>query len=218
MNNLAESLLSSFDARSIQAISQQLGVSPQGAGNAIQAALPILLGQMGRNAAQPGGADALLGAVTRDHSSVNTGTSASGMLSSVLGAITGGGQSQSGPSLSDGMAILGHVFGGGGTQRAASPQIPSIPGLDGASSAKLMAMLAPLVMAALARMNQSGQLNAGSLGGLLGTESQRVAQAPPSALGGLMSAVLDRDGDGKLDVSDVLKSAQGLGSLFGKKN
>ncbi len=218
MGNLAESLLSSFDARSIQAISQELGVSPHGAGNAIQAALPILLGQMGRNAAQPGGADALLGAVTRDHSSVNTGTSASGMLSSVLGAITGGGQSQSGPSLSDGMAILGHVFGGGGAQRAASPQIPSIPGLDGASSAKLMAMLAPLVMAALARMNQSGQLNAGSLGGLLGTESQRVAQAPPSALGGLMSAVLDRDGDGKLDVSDVLKSAQNLGSLFGKKN
>lgn len=214
MSHLADNILSSFDAGSVRAISQQLGLSPQAAGNAIQTALPILLGQMGRNAAQPGGADALLGAAQRDHSGASTGA----MLSSVLGAITGGGQSQGGPNLSDGMAILGHVFDGGGTQRAASPQVPSIPGLDAANSAKLMAMLAPLVMAAIGRMSQGGQLKANSLAGLLGAESQRAAHAPPSALGGLLSSVLDRDGDGQVDMGDILKSAQGLGSLFGKKN
>ena len=212
MSSLTDTLLSSLDARSVQSISQQLGLSPQSAGNAIQAALPILLGQMAKNASQPEGASALLGAVQRDHS----GT----VLGGVLGALGGGASSQNGSNdaLSGGLAILGHVFGGGnGTQRAASPQVPSIPGLDSGSSAKLLAMLAPMVMAALGRMMQGGQINANSLGGLLGGESQRIAQAPPSALGGLMGTVLDRDGDGDVDMSDILKSAQGLGSLFGKK-
>ncbi len=216
MSGLTDTLLSSLDARTVQSISQQLGLSPQSTGNAIQAALPILLGQMAKNASQPGGADALLGAVQRDHTGVDIG----GLLGGVLGALGGGGQSQqagSGGGLSGGLAILGHVFGGGnGTQRAASPQVPTVAGLDGATSAKLLAMLAPLVMAALGRMTQGGQVNANSLGNLLGGESQRIAQAPPSALGGLMGAVLDRDGDGKVDLGDILKSAQGLGSLFGK--
>jgi hypothetical protein len=219
MTDLASTLLSSFDANSVQAISRQLGLSPQAAGTAIQAALPMLLGQLGRNAAQPEGASALLGAITRDHSATPaTGAGLGGILGSILGG--GGAASQAraaGPSLADGMAILGHVFGGGGTQRATNPQVPSVAGLDAASSTKLLAMLAPLVMSALGRMNQGGQLTASSLGGLLGDESQRVAQAAPSALGGLMGAVLDRDGDGKVDLSDMLKTAQGLGSLFGKK-
>lgn len=200
----------------MQSISQQLGLSPQNTGNAIQAALPILLGQMAKNASQPEGANALLGAVQRDHAGVNIG----GLLSGMLGAL-GGGQPQqasSGGALSGGLAILGHVFGGGnGTQRAASPQVPSVGGLDGATSAKLLAMLAPMVMAALGRMTQGGQVNAGTIGNLLGGESQRIAQAPPSALSGLMGAVLDRDGDGKVDLGDVLKTAQGLGTLFGKR-
>lgn len=218
MSGITDTLLSSLDARTVQSISQQLGLSPQNTGNAIQAALPILLGQMAKNASQPGGADALLGAVQRDHTGVDIG----GLLGGVLGALGGGGQAQQAPSssnaLSGGLAILGHVFGGGnGAQRAATPQVPAVAGLDGATSAKLMALLAPMVMAALGRMAQGGQVNANSLGGLLGGESQRIAQAPPSALGGLMGAVLDRDGDGKVDLGDILKSAQGLGSLFGKR-
>jgi hypothetical protein len=215
MSSITETLISSLDARTVQSISRQLGLSPQSTGNAIQAALPILLGQMAKNASQPEGANALLGAVQRDHTGVDIG----GLLGSVLGALGGSGQPQqtrSSSGLGDGLAILGHVFGGGsGTQRSASPQVPT--GLDGASSAKLLALLAPLVMAALGRMTQGGQVNAGTLGGLLGGESQRIAQAPPSALGGLMGTVLDRDGDGKVDLGDVLQSAQGLGSLFGKR-
>ena len=216
MSGIAETLLSSLDARSVQSISQQLGLSPQNTGNAIQAALPILLGQMANNASQPEGAAALLGAAQRDHAGVDI----SGLLGGLMGALGGGGSaSGNGAGLGGGMAILGHIFGGGaGVQRSANPAVPSVPGLDGANSAKLLAMLAPMVMAALGRMAQSGQVNANSLGGLLGGESQRVAQAPPSALGGLMNSVLDRDGDGKVDLGDMLKSAQSLGSLFGKRN
>ncbi len=212
MSNLAETLLSSLDANSIRSMSAQLGLSPQAAGNAVQAALPILLGQMGRNASQPEGANALFSAIQRDHGGVDLG----GLLGSVFGAAGAGGAASQGPDLSSGMAILGHVFGGG-SQRAANPQVPSVPGLDGARSAKLLAMLAPLVMAALGKMSQGGGLNAGALGGLLGGESQRISQAPPSALGGLLGSVLDRDGDGQVGIGEMLGAAQGLGSLFGKK-
>lgn len=210
MTDLVQTLLSSFDANSVKAISQQLGMSPQNTGNAIQAALPLLLGQMGRNAAQPEGANALFGAIQRDHAGVNLG----GLLGSVLGAVGGGQAQPAAPNLAGGMAILSHVFGGGGTQRAAAPQVPTVPGLDGANSARLLAMLAPLVMGALGRMTQGGQVSANSLSSLLGSESQRVAQAPNSMLGGLMSAVLDRDGDGQVGLGEI---AQGLGSLFGNK-
>lgn len=210
VSNIAESLLSSLDANSIRSMSSQLGLSPQATGDAIQAALPILLGQMGRNASQPEGANALFGAIQRDHGGIDIG----GLLGSVLG---GGASSSNAPDLSSGMAILGHVFGGGGSQRASAPNVPSVPGMGGADSAKLLAMLAPLVMAVLGKMSQGGGLNAGALGGLLGGESQRISQAPPSALGGILGSVLDRDGDGQVGLGDMLGAAQGLGSLFGKR-
>src|SRR5690606_14073921 len=114
-----------------------------------------------------------------------------------------------------GMAILGHVFGGG--QGSGAAQVPKVQGLDSAGSTRLLAMLAPMVMAALGKMTQGGQLNAGALSGLLGGESQRIAQAPPSALDSMLGAVLDSDGAGKMDIGGVLKSAQTLGGLFGKR-
>lgn len=53
--------------------------------DAIAAALPVMLGAMGRNASQPDGADSLFGALGRDH---NGG----GGLGDVLGAVLGGQQ------------------------------------------------------------------------------------------------------------------------------
>ena len=66
MTGLADTILSSLDARTVQSIAQQVGISPQSAGSAIQAALPVLLGQMAQNASRPEGASALFGAVQRD--------------------------------------------------------------------------------------------------------------------------------------------------------
>lgn len=215
MSDLAQTLLQSFDARSITSIAQQIGVSPRQAGGAIQAALPILLGQMAQNASSPQGAQALLGAVQRDHSA--PGMDLGGLLGGLLGSLGGGGaQSQSGGGLEGGLAILGHVFGGG---RQAAPQTPQVPGLDGAGSAKLLAMLAPLVLAALGKMNQQGGgLSLGSIGQILGGATQSIGNGPRQqspAGGGLLGAVLDRDGDGDVDMSDLLGTAQSLG-LFGK--
>ncbi len=69
-------------------------------GNAVAAALPLLLGALGRNTAQPQGAEALFGALERDHGG--------GMdIGNVLGAVLGGTSSRQ----TDGAGILGHILG-----------------------------------------------------------------------------------------------------------
>lgn len=204
MNSLADTVLSSLDAHRVQSIAQQLGLGPQEAGSAIQSALPLLLGQMARNAAQPDAANALLDAARRDHAK----THADDVLGSLLGSLAGGGSGNDNP-LSGGLAILGHVFGG-------KAQTPQVNGLDSGQSTQLLALLAPLVMAALGRLSQGSAIDASSLSRLLGHEGQRIAQAPPSALGGLVG-LLDRDGDGQVGVNEMLQGAQALGTLFGKQ-
>jgi hypothetical protein len=87
----------------------------------------------------------------------------------------------------------------------------------------LLRLLAPIVMAYLAKrifgQRQSGAVAGdGSqsaspqvLGDILGREHQRVSQQG-GAGGGLLGAVLDRDGDGDVDFSDLLKAG---GSILG---
>ena len=81
---LTEELLAQLQGAPLQQLSRQLGTDPDQTGNAVAAALPLLLGALGRNSAQPQGAQALYGALQRDHGG--------GMdLGSVLGAVLGGG-------------------------------------------------------------------------------------------------------------------------------
>ncbi len=211
-------LLQSFDARTITAIAHELGVSPRQASASIEDALPLLLGQMARNASEPEGAQALLGAVKRDHTGIDLG--------GLLGGLFGGGaqapqQPQQQPAasgsdmLSQGMAILGHVFGGA----RQAPKTPTVGGLDGAASGKLLAMLAPLVMAWLGRAQQGGGLDPGSLGQVLGGAGRSLGgagQATGAGGSGILGAVLDRDGDGHVGIDEMLGAAQSLG-LFGGK-
>ncbi len=88
-------------------------------------------------------------------------------------------------------------------------------GLDMGNSAQLMAMLAPVVMSILgSQMNGLG-LRCGGLGGLLGQERQRIEE--DKGAGGLVNAVLDRDGDGDVDFADIAQNVGLLGSLFGRR-
>jgi hypothetical protein len=197
MSGLFDAVLGAIDGNTVNSIARQLGTNPQHAQGAIQAALPLILGAMGRNAADPRGAEALHRAAARDHAGLDLG----GVLGSVLG---GGGQNI-------GQSILGHVFGA--RQERAATGLGKVAGLDGASAAKLMAMLAPIVMNVLGRQTSQRGLDAGMLGGLLGQENQRMQQQSPGA-GGLLGAVLDRDGDGDVDFNDLMQVGGGLLGQF----
>lgn len=196
MNDLLGTLSQQVGGQVAGQISKQLGIDPKMSESAINAALPMLLGAISRNAATPQGAQALNKALDQHDGSV---------LNDLLGAVT------SQDRVKDGEKILGHVFGG--RQSNVQQGLSQLSGLDGAKSSQLLAMLAPLVMGALGQTKRSSGLGADDLAVLLGGQRQGI----DSKLGGLAS-LLDRDGDGSV-VDDVMDMGSKLmGGLFGKKS
>ena len=194
--SLTDDLLSQLQGAPLQQVSQQLGIDSQQASGAISAALPLLMGALGNNAAKPQGAEALFGALQNNHSGLDIG--------SVLGAVMGGGNSPA----ANGAGILGHIFGG--NQDRAETGLAQATGLSPSSSSQLLKILAPIVMAYIAqRMSSGGQASAGGLAQILGQEKQQVSQAGGIG-GGLLGSVLDQDGDGQFGVSDLIKLGSGL--------
>ena len=202
MPSLTDDLFSQLSGPALQQISQQLGTDPAQTSGAIAAALPMILGAMGRNTAQPGGAEALFGALGRDH---NGG----GGLGDVLGAVLGGQQGRQ----TDGLGQLGHIFGG--QLPRAESGLGQATGLGNGKAQMLLKILAPIVMAYLAKRMLGGgnQGSAQDLGNILGQERQ-VQQQQGGLGGGLLGAVLDQDGDGQLGLGDLLKV--GMGAMRGR--
>lgn len=203
MASLTEDLAAQLRGAPTSQLAQQLGISQEQSSAAISAALPLLMGALGRNASQPQGAQALFGALQKDHAGMDIG--------SVLGAVLGGSQARQ----ADGTSILGHIFGG--QQARAETGVAQATGLGQGQAGQLLKLLAPIVMAYLAKRVMSGGASqqaggAQALGGLLGQEQQQIRQQGGLG-GGLLGAVLDQDGDGELGIGDLMK----LGGLFGKK-
>ena len=201
--SLTDELFSQLQGAPLQQVSQQLGIGQAQAAGAISAALPLLMGALGKNAAEPQGAEALFGALQRDHAGLDLG--------SVLGAVLGGGGSV--PTQNDGGAILGHIFGG--SQPRAEASLGQATGLGGDKAGMLMKILAPIVLSFLAqRFLGQGNASPSDLSQVLGQERQAVQQQGGLG-GGLLGAVLDQDGDGQLGLGDLLKIGGGL--LGGKR-
>lgn len=193
--SLVQELFAQLQGAPMQQMSDQLGVGGAQLQDAVGQALPLLLGALGNNVAQPRGAADLFGALLKDHSGNNAG------LGGLLGGLLGGGAGQQ-----DGAAILGHILGGGRAQ--VENQLGQATGM-GDKIGPLLAMLAPLVMQFLSQRVQGGQLDAGGLGDLLTREKANVQQQGGLA-GGLLGSLLDQNGDGKFDAADLFK----LGASF----
>ena len=203
MPSLTDEIFSQLSRADMQQISSQLGTGQAQTAGAIAAALPMILGAMGRNASQPDGADALFGALGRDHN-------AGGGIGDILGAVLGSQQSRQ----TDGLGQLGHIFGG--QLPRAEAGLGQATGLGNSQVQTLLKILAPIVMAYLAKQMFGGQQQAASpqvLGDILGQERQ-VQQQQGGLGGGLLGAVLDQDGDGQLGLGDLLKV--GMGAMRGR--
>lgn len=226
--SLIDDLLGQLQGAPAGQIARQLGTDPQTAQSAIAAALPMIVGAMGRNAQSPGGADALFGALQRDHAGATGGLDLGGLLGGLLG---GGGTGGLGGMASmgglgdllgsvlgggapanrqlDAGGILGHIFGG--AQPRAESGLGQATGLDSGQAGQLLKILAPIVMAFLAKQVSARNMDAGGLGSMLGQEHAQVQQQGGLG-GGLMNAVLDTDGDGDVDLTDLMRLG---GSLLG---
>ncbi|MFB9994382.1 DUF937 domain-containing protein [Deinococcus oregonensis] len=207
-----------------QTVGNQLGTSPNQTSAALEAAVPLLLGAMTRNATQPGGLNALTGALDRHDGS----------------ALDAFGQGQV-PDAQDGQKILGHVFGG--QQQAAANAVGQRAGIDPQMAMQVLSMLAPLVMAYLSRQRQGqGQAQGGGgdigsilggllgggaggglggmLGGLLGGGQQQPQMQQPQqgnmgGLGGMLGSVL---GGGQQQQAQAQQAQAPGGDLFGTLN
>jgi len=188
--NLQQVLGSALNEDTINQMSQSLGTDPQTTGNAVQAALPMLLGAMAHGSSTEEGASSLLGALDRDHD---------GSILNDLAGFIGGGDTSSG------QGILGHVLGGN-TDTVATG-VSQASGLSVQNSGQLLAMLAPILMGALGSVHRNQGLNQGSLAGLLGNVSQEVGGA--SGIVGMMGRLLDQNHDGSA-VDDLMRMAGGF--------
>ena len=171
-----------------QTVGNQLGTTPQQTEAALEAAVPLLLGAMTRNATQPGGLDALASAVGQHDDS----------------AMLGFQQGQT-PDMNEGQKILGHVFGG--QQQAAANAIGQRAGIDPQMAMQILMMVAPLILSYLSNRSraQGGQMG-GNMGGQAGG-----GMSLPGGMGGGLGGGLGSILGGLLGGG----AAGGLGSVLG---
>lgn len=191
MSSVFELLTQQIADGGLSKIQQQLGTDEATTAKAVPAALGTLMSALAKNSASSGGAEALLGALTRDHDG--------GILDNLTDHL-------SRPNETVGNGILKHVLGN--KQNSVQAGLGQSVGLDAGSSAKLLAMLAPLVMGALGKAQRSGGLDAGAVASMLGQEKEIVAKKLPADLG-MLGSLLDQDGDGSI-ADDVAKLGGGL--------
>ncbi|HEY0779670.1 MAG TPA: DUF937 domain-containing protein [Gemmatirosa sp.] len=184
-------------------IASQIGADPATTQNAIQAAVPMILGGMAGNAQQPEGASAIANMLGQ-----------SGGLSSIAGMLGGGGGGGLGGMLG---GLLGGGGGGGGGmggilgsllgqhQDTVQTGVQQASGLDSGQTTKLLAILAPIALAAVAHQHSqasSGAVagaesgGAGDLGGngfpdVLAQQAREAPTQSNSHVGGLIGKILD---------------------------
>jgi hypothetical protein len=198
MSSLLDLLSDHVQSGGLSQIADQLGTDQATARKAVPAALGTLMSALGKNASQGEGAQELFGALSSDHDG------------SVLDDLTGALANHEGLS---GAGILKHVLGG--KRQSVESGLGQALSLDAGSAGKLLTMLAPLVMGALGKAQRQGGLDAGGVADLLKQERQQVSKRLSGF--GLVSDLLDKDGDGQIadDVMGMVGSGL-LKNLFKK--
>ncbi len=196
MSNLVEQIMQQVAGNALGQMTQQVGAQPNQMESAISAALPLLVNALARNTKEPSGAEALAGALDRDHD---------GSILDNLGGFLG--NAQEGP----GAGILRHVLGE--RQPVIENALSQNSGLSTQATSQMLKMLAPIVLGYLGRKKRQENLNQSGLAEvLMGAQNQQQQQNPQGM--GMLGKLLDADGDG--DIKDDLMRLGGnlLGNMF----
>ena len=192
--SLLEVLTQQLGGDAIQQISRQVGANDDATSKAVSGAIPLLVTALAKNSSESGGAQALAGALDRDHD---------GSILDDLGGFLGSGNA----AVASGDGILKHMLGG--RRQGAEAALGQMSGLDQQKIGQILAMLAPIVMGAVGRQQRQGGLGPSQIGEMLGGERRRAEKMEPGAMG-ILGSLLDSDGDG--DVKDDLARI-GMGML-----
>ena len=228
--SLSQQLFSQLQGEPMQKIAQQLGTSTEQASSAVSQALPLMMGALGNQAqqgsqgaagiasmlgalggGQGGGLGDILGGLLGGSGNA-AGGGLAGALGGLVGSVLGGGQSAA-SSTSAGNAgdLLATVFGNQGSARAAEG-LGQSTGLGTQGAGNLLGMLLPIVMSFLSQRFLQGGNGTQQLDQALANERQQLNN---QGAGGALASLLDQNGDGKLDMNDLVKLGSSL--LGGKR-
>jgi len=191
MPDLLSTITQSLQGDGIKQMSKSLGVDEKTASSGVEAALPLLVSALARNAQSANGAQALHKALEKDHDG------------SILDNI---GDLFADPQSGNGAGILKHLLGG--KRQNVEQGLSKTTGIDTQAIGGILEMLAPMVLGALGRQQRSQQMDQSGLAGFLGGQQSSLGD-----LGGLLSTFLDSDKDGSI-LDDLGRLA---GGLFGPK-
>lgn len=183
-------------------VASQFGLQDSEAQGALKALLPAISGGLKRNASQPGGMEALLGALQNgSHEKYLDDPSQLGAPETV----------------NDGNAILGHLLGSKDMSRQVASQASQRSGVDGGILKQMLPIVAAMAMGSLSKQTKepdmasmlmgalsgAGQSSGGSGDGLMGMVGSLLGgggKAQAAKSGGLdlgmLGGLLDADGDG----------------------
>ena len=199
MSGIFDLIKNSIGDQAIEQVTQQVGGNKEATQRAVAAAIPMLLAALQKNSKTTSGAESLAHALERDHD---------GGILGHLGSVLGQSQNQS-----MGEKILGHVLGN--SQQNVSNQLGKATGLGGADVTKILASLAPVVMGAVGKAKRDNNLGVSGLQDLLKQERKTIKKQQPNL--SFLEKALDSDGDGDVDLADVMKQGSGLLSGFFKR-
>lgn len=216
--NLLEAILGAQNGASAQQAGNALGLDQSQTQNAIAALLPAISSALKKNTGNPQGFAQLLGALQK------------GNHQEYLEQPERMGRPE---SITDGNAILGHLFGSKDVSRAVAGHAAQKTGIGADVLKKLLPMVATMAMGSLSQQTRQPSMKqqlanlaiqqmmgggqaqqrsgglAGLLGGLLGggqAKQQRQVQQQHQQGMGMLGKMLDADGDGSM-MDDVLNMA-----------
>ena len=197
MSSIFDLIKNNLGQQAVEQVTQQVGGNKEATQMAIAAAIPMLISALQKNTKSKSGAESLANALEKDHDG--------GILGN-LGALLGQSSTQS-----MGEKILGHVLGG--NQDNVSNKLGKATGLGSTDVTKILANLAPVVLGAVGKAKRENNLGASGLQDLLRQERKTIKKAQPNL--SFLEKALDGDGDGDVDLSDILKQGGGLlGGFF----
>jgi hypothetical protein len=176
--NILEAVLSAQNGAAAREAGRTVGLTQDQTASALTALVPQLAAGLHRNATQPGGLDALMGAL------------GGGRHGQYVDNVATLGRSE---TVADGNAILGHILGSKDASRAAAARAASQTGLDADVLKKLLPLAATMIMGALAK--QSGTRAGGGVGAGRGSD-----------IFGMLGPLLDQNRDGSM-VDDITRIA-----------
>jgi hypothetical protein len=176
--NLLETLKNSAGTDNLEKLGQQFGIDESAVSSVLGQVVPQLGGGLRQGATASGGLEALMGALqSGNHQRYLDDISAVASQSGVL----------------DGNNILGHILGSKDASRAVAARASEASGVSTEVVKQMLPMIATLVMGALSKQTGGGE--------------QLASAGNEDGLGGMLSSMLDSDGDGSA-VDDVLDLAK----------